>query len=105
MTSLTPSRAREGLRFRAEVEEWARRLRVQPSAVHLRPMTKKWASCSSKGRLSFSTRLLTEGEPFRESVIVHELLHLRVPNHGKLFKSLMRAYLSNSPESPMLVEG
>jgi predicted metal-dependent hydrolase len=26
-------------------------------------------------------------------VIVHELLHLLVPNHGKLFKSLMNAYL------------
>jgi hypothetical protein len=30
---------------------------------------------------------------FRELVIVHELLHLLVPNHGKLFKSLMSAYL------------
>jgi predicted metal-dependent hydrolase len=28
-----------------------------------------------------------------EYVIVHELLHLNVPNHGKLWKSLMRAYL------------
>ena len=26
---------------------------------------------------------------------VHELLHLKVPNHGKLFKSLLRAYLPN----------
>ena len=26
-------------------------------------------------------------------VIVHELLHFFVPNHGKLWKSLMRAYL------------
>ncbi len=28
-------------------------------------------------------------------VIVHELLHFRVPNHGKLWKSLMRAHLGN----------
>ena len=26
-------------------------------------------------------------------MIVHELLHLSIPNHGKLFKSLMNAYL------------
>jgi predicted metal-dependent hydrolase len=32
---------------------------------------------------------------FREYVIVHELLHLKVPNHGKLFKSLLRAYIPN----------
>jgi predicted metal-dependent hydrolase len=28
-------------------------------------------------------------------VIVHELLHVSVPNHGKLWKSLMRAHLGN----------
>ena len=28
-------------------------------------------------------------------VIVHELLHFNVPNHGKLWKSLMTAYLGD----------
>jgi predicted metal-dependent hydrolase len=28
-------------------------------------------------------------------VIVHELLHFSVPNHGKLWKSLMRAHLGD----------
>jgi predicted metal-dependent hydrolase len=56
-------------------------------------MTKKWASCSGQGRVSFSTDLLHEPKKFQEFVIVHELLHLQVPNHGKLFKSMMNAYL------------
>nr|CBX27772.1 hypothetical protein N47_C18300 [uncultured Desulfobacterium sp.] len=51
------------------------------------------ASCSGKGRVSFSSDLLQEPRTFQEFVIVHELLHLQVPNHGKLFKSLMSAYL------------
>ena len=29
----------------------------------------------------------------QDYVIVHEILHFRVPNHGKLWKSLMRAHL------------
>ena len=37
--------------------------------------------------------MLEEPGAFREVVIVHELLHLLVPNHGKLFKSLMNAYV------------
>jgi predicted metal-dependent hydrolase len=37
--------------------------------------------------------LLEETGAFREVVIVHELLHLLMPNHGKLFKSLMNAYV------------
>lgn len=30
-----------------------------------------------------------------EYVIVHELLHFSVPNHGRLWKSLMRAHLGD----------
>ena len=31
---------------------------------------------------------------FRAQAIVHELLHLKVLNHGKLFRALMRGYLA-----------
>lgn len=81
--------------FKAEVNAWAKKLKVQANEVHVRPMSKKWASCSSKGRLTFNTALLEEPAPFRREVIVHELLHLKVPNHGKVFKALLRAYLAN----------
>jgi predicted metal-dependent hydrolase len=37
--------------------------------------------------------LLAQPADFRRQEIVHELLHLRVPNHGKLFKAHLRAYL------------
>jgi hypothetical protein len=80
--------------FRAEVIAWARRLDVRPREVHVRSLRRKWASCSSSGRLTFTTGLLRQPAPFRAQVIVHELLHLRVPNHGPLFRSLLRAYLA-----------
>lgn len=81
--------------FRAEVRAWAGRIGVEPREVHLRPMRRKWASCSSKGRLTFNTDLLREPAPFRAEVIVHELLHLKIPNHGKVFKALQRAHLAD----------
>jgi predicted metal-dependent hydrolase len=59
-------------------------------------MTRKWASCSSKGRVTFNSDLFHEPYRFQEFVIVHELLHLKISNHGKLFKSLLNAYLPNS---------
>ncbi len=81
--------------FKAEVNAWAKKIGVEAKEVHVRPMSKKWASCSSKGRLTFNTALLGEPATFRREVIVHELLHLKVPNHGKVFRALLRAYLAN----------
>jgi hypothetical protein len=82
--------------FLAEVHEWSARLRVTPRAVHVRPMTRKWGSCSTNGRVTFDADLLRQHAAFRRRVIVEELLHLRVPNHGKLLKTLLRAYLAES---------
>ena len=82
--------------FKAEVKAWAKRIGVEPKEVHVRPMTSKWASCSSRGRLTFNTDLIWEPATFRAEVIVHELLHLKVPNHGRVFKALLKAYMAES---------
>ena len=82
--------------FKAEVKAWARLIGVEPTEVHVRPMRRKWASCSSKGRLTFDSELLHQPASFRAEAVVHELLHLKVPNHGKLFKALLRAHLASS---------
>lgn len=63
--------------------------------VRLRPMKRKWASCSTKGRLTFNTELLRQPARFRAEAVVHELLHLKVPNHGKLFRALLRSHLAS----------
>ncbi len=80
--------------FKAEVTAWARRLEVEPRDIRIQPMKRKWASCSSRGRLTFDTDLLWQPAAFRREAIVHELLHLKVPNHGPLFKALLKAYLA-----------
>jgi predicted metal-dependent hydrolase len=82
--------------FKAEVGAWAKRIGVEPTEVHLRPMRRKWASCSSNGRLTFNTDLLGEPASFKREVIVHELLHMKIPNHGKVFKALLKAYVAEA---------
>ncbi|MDZ7371259.1 MAG: M48 family metallopeptidase [candidate division KSB1 bacterium] len=82
--------------FRAEVAAWAQRIGVAVREIRIRAMKRKWASCSSQGRLTFDSDLLHQPAEFRREVIVHELLHLKVPNHGPLFKSLLKAYLESA---------
>jgi len=85
--------------LRAEVRAWAERIGVEPREIRIRSMKRKWASCSSRGRLTFDTELLRQPAQKRAEVIVHELLHLKVPNHGPLFRALFRAYASYFPNT------
>ncbi len=85
--------------FKAEVAAWARRIGVEPQRVTIRRMKTKWGSCSTRGTLTFNTELLTQPAELRRRVIVEELLHLKVPNHGKLFKALLRSYLAEGEAS------
>jgi len=84
--------------FKAEVRYWAEIVGVPAREIHLRPMRRKWASASLRGRLTFSTDLLHQPADFRREVIVHELVHLKLGNgsHGKLFKVLVRGYLGKA---------
>jgi hypothetical protein len=79
--------------FKEHVKAWARKLNVNIRSLTVRPMTTKWASFTTDGRLTFNAWLLEMDREIADYVIVHELLHFSVPNHGKLWKSLMLAHL------------
>lgn len=81
--------------FKNHVLFWAEKFDVRVRSLAVRPMRNKWASCSTAGRLNFNSELLSLRRDLADYVIVHELLHFSVPNHGKLWKSLMRAHLGN----------
>lgn len=79
--------------FHRRIRHWSSKLELGVRSVAIRKMRNKWASCSTAGRLTFDESLLWQPSDLQDYVIVHELLHLRVPNHGKLWKSLMRLHL------------
>ncbi|MCP5410105.1 MAG: M48 family metallopeptidase [Chromatiaceae bacterium] len=81
--------------FKARVHSWADKLDVDVVWLGVRPMRNKWASCSTSGHLNFNAELLELDQTLWDYVIVHELLHFSIPNHGKLWKSLMRAHLGD----------
>ena len=91
--------------LRWAVRHWATRLGVRVGQIHLRQMRTKWASISTTGRLTLNTDLLTLPMTLGEYVIVHELVHLLAPNHGKVFKSFMSAYLPDWEEREELLRG
>lgn len=91
---MSQPQSKEG--FKARVREWAGKLDVDVRVISMRSMKNKWASYTKvSGLLIFNTELLNMDRELGDYAIVHELLHFRVPNHGKLWKSLMRAHLGD----------
>jgi predicted metal-dependent hydrolase len=89
----TTNRWQDADEFRWAVRHWAAQIGIKTPQVHLREMRRKWASISSVGRLTLNTELIELPKELGEFVIVHELVHRLAPNHGKVFKSFMHAYL------------
>lgn len=77
----------------ALVKVWEQRLDVQVQRVQLQPMRNKWGSISTIGNLTLASDLLTLPRSLVEYVICHELLHLKVPNHTKLYRLLLSRYI------------
>ena len=90
MTAATKA-ARNTIRER--VAFWCKRLQVTEPQVRVRAMSRKWGSCSTAGTITLAADLTSRESGFQDFVIAHELLHLRIPNHGKLFKALMTAHV------------
>jgi predicted metal-dependent hydrolase len=80
-------------RARAVIEREIRRhataLKVQPAAVSIRDQRTRWGSASRQGGLAFSWRLVLAPPEALETVVIHELAHLRVFGHGPRFWALV----------------
>jgi hypothetical protein len=68
-----------------EIDRHAAALSVAPASVTVRDTRTRWGSCSRARRLSFSWRLVLAPPEALETVVIHELAHLRVFGHGPGF--------------------
>ncbi|WP_425605316.1 M48 family metallopeptidase [Fulvimonas yonginensis] len=99
--------------LRRRVLAWAVKIKVNPRVVRVQEMRRKWGSCSSRGTVTLAADLVNQDRSFQDYVIVHELLHLRHKNHGRMFKALMTAHVPgwraiaehqrSGPDAPTLI--
>jgi hypothetical protein len=89
--AVSESAARVGARelVSALAEEEAERLGVAYRRIRIGGQRTLWGSCSPRGTLSFNWRLVLAPTEVLDYVVVHELCHLRVPNHSRRFWRLV----------------
>lgn len=72
------------------IAKWEARLEVRVAAYFLQRMKTKWGSCNAHAQhIRLNTELVKKPRDLLEYVVVHEMLHLRVPTHSERFVALM----------------
>ena len=82
--------------LRRLLDKWTTQLDITNYTWQVKTMKTQWGSCTTKTRvLLFNLELARVPKPCIEYVVVHELTHLTVPNHNRLFETLMTQRLPN----------
>lgn len=88
------------------VDKWAPVLGVRPRKLAYRNMRSRWGSCTpDTGRVCINVRLALYPPRCLEYVVVHELCHFHVRNHGPEFKALMDECLPNWRQTKKILDG
>jgi predicted metal-dependent hydrolase len=80
------------------VDHYANITRLEYKAVKLTNAERRWGSCSCKGSLNISWRLIMAPPDILDYIIVHELIHLIERNHSKQFWDRVQTILPNYKE-------
>jgi predicted metal-dependent hydrolase len=88
-------RERAEATIRRQIQGHAEAMGVTPVAISIRDQRTRWGSATKTGRLAFSWRLILAPPQALETVVIHELAHLRVFGHGPRFWALVASRRSD----------
>ncbi len=91
----------ESLRAKAKaalpprLAEFAARYGFIYNRVTIKHNTSNWGSCSSKGNINLNLNLMRVPVPLQDYILLHELTHLRHPDHGPAFHTELERLLAD----------
>lgn len=84
----------------ALIDKWQSVLGVSVSAYFLQRMKTKWGGCNHRTRtIRLNTELVKKPKDLLEYVVVHEMMHLIEPTHGRRFIDLLDKHYPNWREA------
>ena len=91
--SVETLRARAKAALPPRLAEFAARYGFRYNRVTIKHNTSNWGSCSSKGNINLNLNLMRVPVPLQDYILLHELTHLRHPNHGPEFHATLERLL------------
>ena len=72
-------------RITQHVADSEKRVKRAPNRIYVMGQRTKWGNCSSLGNLSFNWRLVMAPDFVLRYIVMHEMVHLAVPDHSRKF--------------------
>lgn len=85
--------------FTKRIEMGANQLGVNPPPIKLSNARSRWGSCSSRGEIRLSWRLIQTSPTLIDYVVAHELAHLKEMNHSPRFWAIVKSLYPNYKQS------
>lgn len=79
--------------LKSRVKHYGSILQLTPQKIWIKSYKRKWGLCRSDGIISFNWKLMFFSAPIVDYVVVHELVHLQIPNHSPQFYKRMQQVL------------
>lgn len=81
-----------------KVRNFSRKYGVEYGTIAIRNQKTRWGSCSKKGNLNFSYRIVFLPPELQDYLVVHEVCHLKEFNHSRAFWDLVAREVPNYRE-------
>ncbi len=80
------------------IQPWAARMGVELAGLRVRPLGYRWGSCSRDGQVNIHWATMQLSPSLIDYVLVHELAHLKRPDHGAAFWRIVELALPDYEE-------
>jgi len=86
------------------INHWQQQLNVKANKLFIQSMTRQWGSCNCRtGNIRLNTHLAQKPKPCLDYIVLHELSHLLVPNHGSDFIEVLNKQMPDWPYRKQLL--
>ncbi|MBQ8689150.1 MAG: M48 family metallopeptidase [Clostridia bacterium] len=90
--------------FAHKTAEFSEIMGIKYGRITITSAKTRFGSCSSRGNISYSYRLMLYPELAREYVVVHELAHIKEMNHSPKFYAIVESYLPDYKDRKRLLK-